>query len=206
MITKFHKIWISIFIVSSVIWFLWASQYITIANNKNRTLLDVNQNREILISLKENEKIKWKIHDLKDLLSNKQNSKSKNDFVKKSYEKLLKDLAKTDIDWEWLILTLSWDIDISSLIDLVHTLWFANAKAISINNIRINSNSYFSLINDNIILLNWEPLSSPMIFSIVWEQSELKKYLTQADWIQSKLKERWILTEAEFADILKISK
>ena len=178
MITKFHKIWISIFIVSSIIWFLAASQYLTISSNKNRILLDVNQNREILISLKENEKIKWKIANLEDLLSSKQNSKSKNDFVKESYLQLLNDLAKTDIDWQWLVLSISWDIDISILIDLVHTLWFANAKAVSINNIRINSSSYFSLIGD-IILLNWEVLSPPLNFSIIWEQNELKKYLTQ---------------------------
>lgn len=205
MITKFHKIWISIFIVSSIIWFLAASQYLTISSNKNRILLDVNQNREILISLKENEKIKWKIANLEDLLSSKQNSKSKNDFVKESYLQLLNDLAKTDIDWQWLVLSISWDIDISILIDLVHTLWFANAKAVSINNIRINSSSYFSLIGD-IILLNWEVLSPPLNFSIIWEQNELKKYLTQEDWIQTKLKKRWIVAEVEFMDILRISK
>jgi len=205
MITRFQKIWASIFIICGLIWFLLISQYLAISKKKNELLLDVNKNREILISLKENEKIKWKIFKLKKLFENKQNIKEKNDFIEKRYYELLNNLAKTDINWEWLFLTLSWGFNISSLIELIHVLWFANAKAISINNIRINSKSYFSLINDK-ILLNWELLWPILNFAIIWNKKEFKKYFSQSEWILKRLKERWINADVQFIEMLKISK
>lgn len=205
MITKFQKLWFSVFILCLIIWFLSSSQYLAIAKYKKRWLLDVNQNREVLFSLKENEKIKSEIFELEEILLNKESTKAKNEFVNERYKKMLNDLALSDVEWEWFLLTISWNIKVSNLIDLINILWFANAKAISVNNIRVNSESFFSVIN-NAILLNWEILSPILKIAIVWDRKEIEKYFNGNDWIIKNLKNVWIEASLESFDNIKISK
>lgn len=205
MLTRLHKLWILIFILSVTLWFFWATQYLLVSKTNDRSLINLTSIREILISIKENQLLKFKINELQGLLQNKQNLKEKNSYLEKQYNEFLEKSAYTDIDWEWLEIILSWKVNVTILIDLIHTFWFWWVKAISLNNIRINSNSFLSLINDE-ILLNWISINNPIKISAIWDIEELKKYLFQPDWIIKHLKNKGITVEAEFFDVLRINK
>ena len=202
MITKFHKLWVNVFLICFLIWFLFSSQYLTIADDK-RWLLDVNQNREILFSLKENEKIKLEIDKLNEILLNKRDTKLKDEFMMERFNQLLSELALTEVQWEWFILIMNWKVNVSSIIDLVSTLWFANIEAVSINDIRINSKSYFWVVGDD-IMLNWINLGDELTVKIIWEKQDLEKYLLESEWIIKHLKDIWINTKVEYLDKLII--
>ena len=203
MITKFHKFWISIFIISVIVWFFWMSQYSAIQKKNSRHVLNVNLSQEILRKLRENEDIKAENEKLENILIDKKSASKKNEYVKEKYDNLMKDLAYTDVEWEYVKLELNWEVDVYSLTDLIHTFWFANAKAISINKNRINSRSFFSLI-ENEVYIDWNKISSPINIEVIWDKKQIEKYLTQPDWIIKHLEDKGVIVNFFLKDFFRI--
>lgn len=205
MVTKKEKFWIISFVVSIIIWFLWVRQYLTVSNQDKRALLDVNTNRQILIWLRGNQELKEKLEKTHQLFNESQDSSEKNKYLINEYQNMSNDLWLTDVEWQGIVLTLTWDVDVKAIIDIVNTLWFAGVKAISVSDQRLNAYSYISKTSQGIII-NWELIKPPIKIAMIWDKTELEKYLIQPDWIVKRLKDRKITAEAQFFDMYQLSK
>ncbi len=132
---------------------------------------------------------------VKQLQSNK---KSINEYVQKLekneeaselVDKDLKEsnmiLGKTDVYGEGVTITLSSseerEVRYRDLLELINELRYAGAEAISINDVRILSNTYIAQPDGILILVNGQRVASPYVIKAIGNQTYLSSTLSLKD-------------------------
>lgn len=176
------------FVLWTIIWLVMAFQYNSKPLSPFDDVLEQQRDLEKILSLLEIEKNEYeaKIIWYEKLLS----EQSKVSWMPSDYEELRNEAWLTEITWEWIEMSISWDISWSDLRDIVNVLRWSYAKAISIWRERILYNTSIIDLKDAILVGNIR-MKPPINIKVIWEADIIKSQMTLNEglkWLLAKIK------------------
>lgn len=152
-----------------------------------------------------NEDLIKEIEDIEKQIEQFSNKAAANELVLKEIKKLKMLSGKVDVEGPGIRVIIDGDIEAIWLTDVINSLWNAGAEAISVNKIRLTSDTAgFSDVGKKQILLSGNLIIPPYEVTAIGNKKLLEKALVQSGGIVSALKASYKDMEVTIAQEEKI--